>query len=568
MRVETLANGSGSMLGAQNVAAGSSVTGFAIERDASNNFVANVPARWTLSNKTGDIVAGDLVAAADGKSAVFTGHSIGSAGIYFSANGLTGSSATLTVITGPAATMSIETAANGSGSVVNAQNVSSGNSVTGFAIRRDGAGNFIANVAASWSLTNAVGGILNSDLVASVDNKSAVFTGHVTGTAKMSALAGSLTGTSNTLTVIAGTPALLTVETSANGAGVVLAAQNVISGSTATGFAIQRDGSGNFIANVAATWSLTQVQGGVVNSDLVPAADGKSAIFTGHVVGSAAVNALAGSLNGKSGALTVVPGTASMRVETLANGSGSILGAQNVTAGLNVTAFAIERDALNNFVANVPARWTLSNKTGGVVAGDLVVAADGKSAVFTGHLTGSAGIYFSANGLSGSSGTLLVITGPAATISLETAVNGSGSVVNAQNVSSGNSFTAFAIQRDGSGNFIANVAASWSLTNSTDGILNSDLVASVDNKSAVFTGHLTGTAKISALAGSLTGTSNTLTVIAGTPSVLKVETAANGAGGFLAAQNVISPGPPHTGFAIQRDALPATSSRTSQLLGP
>ncbi len=45
-----------------------------------------------------------------------------------------------------------------------------------------------------------------------------------------------------------------------------------------------------------------------MNSDLVPAADTKSAIFTGHVIGSATINAQTGSLNGNSGSLTVVPG--------------------------------------------------------------------------------------------------------------------------------------------------------------------------------------------------------------------------------------------------------------------
>ena len=61
-----------------------------------------------------------------------------------------------------------------------------------------------------------------------------------------------------------------------------MAAQDVASGGTATGFAISRDTYGNFIANVAATWSLTNITGGVVGGDLVASGDNKSAVFTGQ----------------------------------------------------------------------------------------------------------------------------------------------------------------------------------------------------------------------------------------------------------------------------------------------
>ena len=61
------------------------------------------------------------------------------------------------------------------------------------------------------------------------------------------------------------------VETKADGTGTVVPAQNVISGGAVTGYAISRDASGNFVANVAATWSLAGPTGGVVSGDLVPA---------------------------------------------------------------------------------------------------------------------------------------------------------------------------------------------------------------------------------------------------------------------------------------------------------
>jgi len=79
-----------------------------------------------------------------------------------------------------------------------------------------------------------------------------------------------------------------------------------------------------------------------------------------------------------------------VRVETLADGTGMLVPEQDVTAGNTVTVYAIRRDASDNFVDNVAATdWTLENKTGGIADGDLVAAGDNKSAVFTGHHTGT-----------------------------------------------------------------------------------------------------------------------------------------------------------------------------------
>jgi hypothetical protein len=88
-------------------------------------------------------------------------------------------------------------------------------------------------------------------------------------------------------------------------------------------------------------------------------------------------------------------------------------------------------------------------------------------------------------------------------------------VVPAQDVAINNSITVYAIARDPNGNFVANVAAdAWSLPTKTGGVVDGDLVAADDKKSAVFTGHEPGTATIQATSGGLSATdSGTLTVI-------------------------------------------------------
>ncbi len=101
------------------------------------------------------------------------------------------------------------------------------------------------------------------------------------------------------------------VETKADGTGTVVPVQNRPSGDTLRVYAISRTLTGVFVANVAATWSLDSLTGGVVAGDLVPSGDGKSAKFTARLVGSAIIRAASGSLTQvPSGRITVVPGAA------------------------------------------------------------------------------------------------------------------------------------------------------------------------------------------------------------------------------------------------------------------
>jgi hypothetical protein len=221
-----------------------------------------------------------------------------------------GSLANFVVTPGAPAQVRVETAADGTGSVVPEQIVSSGGSITGYAIRRDAFGNFVDNVAAdSWSLANITGLVAGGNLVPAGNFKSAVFTAGNPGTATLHAVSGSLGTTDSGILTVPSTaaPAQLRVETAADGTGTVVPAQTVIAGQVVRSFAVRRDANGYFIDNVAAdNWSLTQLSGEVVSSDLVAATNGKSAVFTGNLPGSAVIHATSGSLpETDSGTLTV-----------------------------------------------------------------------------------------------------------------------------------------------------------------------------------------------------------------------------------------------------------------------
>ena len=205
-----------------------------------------------------------------------------------------------------------------------------GNAVTSFDASTD-------SVSVTTSLSGAVSGLgsrSNHTLNQAADftNGVATLTGKLTytgttGTGTFTATAGvsGKTGTSGSVTINAGAAAVVAVETKADGSGTVVPAQSIPSDSSMTVYAITRDGSNNFIANVAAdSWSLVSKTGGVVDGDLVQSGDKKSAVFTGHVSGSAEIHATLGAFTANSGTITVTAGTATKYV---------IAGSSTQTAG-------------------------------------------------------------------------------------------------------------------------------------------------------------------------------------------------------------------------------------------
>lgn len=71
-----------------------------------------------------------------------------------------------------------------------------------------------------------------------------------------------------------------------------------------TVYAMTQDVWGNTIETVSATWSLINITGSVVAGDLVPSADGRSAIYSGAHHGSCQIQCVAGGLTGVSLVLT------------------------------------------------------------------------------------------------------------------------------------------------------------------------------------------------------------------------------------------------------------------------
>jgi hypothetical protein len=114
-------------------------------------------------------------------------------------------------------------------------------------------------------------------------------------------------------------------------------------------------------------------------------------------------------------------------------------------------------------------------------------------------------------------GDLSTMPGSIAEVNVETAADGSGSLVAAQSLLAAESLQVFAIARDAGGNFIENIAlageSDWRLVNITGGIDQENLTPSANLRNATFSSDLTGTANIEAFyADAVLNTSGTLTV--------------------------------------------------------
>jgi 2',3'-cyclic-nucleotide 2'-phosphodiesterase / 3'-nucleotidase / 5'-nucleotidase len=127
-------------------------------------------------------------------------------------------------------------------------------------------------------------------------------------------------------------------ETLADGSGAIIPAQSLAVGSPVTAYSITRDSSHTLIANAAATWSLTSVTGGIVAGDLVPAGDGKSAVFTPHAAGAAVIHAVVSGLTSvDSGVITATASPTNPTAVATTSGSTTVTAGQSVPLTVTVT---------------------------------------------------------------------------------------------------------------------------------------------------------------------------------------------------------------------------------------
>ncbi|PWU21096.1 MAG: hypothetical protein C5B50_02475, partial [Verrucomicrobia bacterium] len=435
-----------------------------------------------------------------------------------------------------AALVRVETAANGSGTIVPAQNVVVGNSLTVYSISRDAFSNFVANVAAdSWFLTNVTLGVVGGDLVAAGDSKSATFTAHAAGSANVHAPSGSLTATdSGTLTVTnANTTTTLVSSTNPAAFGqnvtftATVAAVSPAVG-TPSGTVTFKDGAttlgtGNLSSGQAtfgtsslsvAGHSITAVYGGdtsfntstsatltqtinkantltAVGSSANPSVSGQSVTFT------ATVSATGGGSGTPTGTVTFKDGTTALATNSLSAGQATYATAALSTAAHSITA-VYNGDGNFNTSTNSPALTQNVNQAGSTTAlsSSTNPTVFGQAVVFTATVTANS------PGSGTPTGTVTFKDG-ASSLSTNALSGGTVSYTNSTLTAASHSITAV---YNGDSNFSTSTSGTVTQTvgqASTTAALTSSTNPTVFGQSVTFTATVTA---VSPGAGTPTGT--------------------------------------------------------------
>jgi hypothetical protein len=137
----------------------------------------------------------------------------------------------------------------------------------------------------------------------------------------------------------------------------------------------------NFVANVTAAWSLSDLTpstGGVVAGDLVPDAGppAASATFTGAHVGTCKINVITtvGSFSDITGTVAVVPAAASKFAITMTGGT-TLLSDEDKPVSTPFYVRVTAQDAYGNTASYAGTVHLTSNAFGGTV--DAVIASGG-----------------------------------------------------------------------------------------------------------------------------------------------------------------------------------------------
>jgi hypothetical protein len=336
--------------------------------------------------------------------------------IHFTANDLSTDSTALGPLSAGAVTkVRVETLSEGTGTVVGAQSLTVGSSLMVYSVTRDQFDNYVNNAACdSWSLSTKTVGVVDGDLVASGDLKNAVITGHLVGTGIIRAVITGLTSTdSGIITVVTGTVDHLEIDTQPTSTLSVDAMFDRYTVVTAY------DIGNNPIGEVAIVADRDPATGtGVLRGTLsVNTDENGQSTFSNLGYNKTDEFKVRFTANAKTvisdtvGPLAVGEAT-QVRVETLSEGTGTVVGAQSLTVGSSLMVYSVTRDQFDNYVNNAACdSWSLSTKTGGVVDGDMVASGDLKSAVITGHLVGTGIIRATISGLTSTgSGIITVVS--------------------------------------------------------------------------------------------------------------------------------------------------------------
>ncbi len=493
----------GLALAPRALAPGETASAVAMTLDRDGNQLTAAPVTWGW--------LGDALALLPGSAAPqynWTAGRVGQGRLVLAAPGLMAdTSATFTVVAGSPARLEMRDAL---GLPVGARTLSCDALLELHAWALDGSGNELGQVPVTWSVLGTAG----SATVAPLAGSATVLRPVTPGVVRVAALHGSgVQAQSGDLTLVPGQITRVTIETAADGSGSRLASRGLAAGDLLPLFAVGRDGQGNFVAPVNANWFES---GGIGTLSVT---QGTATILLAEHRGRGRVTLTVPLIDGdETGILDVTPGpVAALGIERSPAGPADALGTATVSVDDSLMAFAVVRDVFGNWIATVPAFWSVTGP-----AGAAQISSPGPATATVLRPQHPAQVQLTAtwNGFAALSGPLALVVGRLATVGIETAADGSGFAIGNRTLGAGEVVALYAIGRDALGNLTGAVTAAWSVVG-IGGTLDTAW-----QSAARFTADRPGLCHVTAAyPGVGLATTGALTVTAGTPASLVLERA-------------------------------------------
>jgi hypothetical protein len=438
----------GNVLDARTLTADDSLQAFAVLRDAFGNRAGVAAATWAIE---GDSAAALLRDGGPSESSWLAARHPGSVRIVARWDSLAAASGMLAIVPGRLARTAIETAAGGAGSPVGTTALAAGGSLDLYCIGRDMDGNFVAAMEADWTVAGGIGRLDASTGSSTRFRAERLGTGHVR--ALVPSAPEARTGD---LVVSAGPAARLAIESTLGDPEMPLADATFTADDSLQAFAVLRDAYGNRVAPAPALWAIAGDSASVRLGASGPIeAVWLEALHPGTVHLAARWDSLAAT----SGALVIVPGRlAGITIETAPGGAGVPVGDMTLPAGSRLDLHAVGRDADGNPVGATSVNWSAAGDAG------RVDPAAGERTTFHAERPGST----RARALhplvpAATTGTLAVVAGTPARLLIERTPGDPLDPLGQLALTPDDSLAAYAVARDSIGNWVADVAATWSL---------------------------------------------------------------------------------------------------------
>ena len=525
-------------------------TFFAVGLDAGDNYSINVPVTWAWS---GGCPLGGLGANTTGPSVTFTPSVTGACTLTAGHAFLTGdSTGTIEVTPGALAGLLI---VDSVGNKVTTLSMQSGDQKDMRTVGLDRHGNRLDPVGVNVSWTTRP----TSTALSPTTGDSTRFTAGEAGSwqveADVAEIQGSPDAQTDSITVSPGPVASISIETAADGSGQPFGSVNVLANQSLLLFAVARDAAGNVTAHdySAVQWALSPTSG----FGNLSAPSGPSVLYTaGGTAGNATVTAIESGIprsTHDSVNLIIVTGSITTIYISDTQGTCSNWTPGSVTTDFQVTLYAVGCNG-TTFVAGVNVdTWALTNPVGSLSS------SSGTSTRFDANTPGSSARITVTDALGNAQTPVFSVTlGRLATIIVRRASNGGGNVVgDLPGLHAGDSRTWFAAGYDTDGNYITDEIVNWSVVAGNHSAKPGFVSPTTDSSTTTFTATKIGSgyarADYSANDGVADGTTGTLTVAAGSMTVLSIEDA-DGGGGQAIGSITLPAGQTRLMYTVGRDA--------------